>query len=161
MVLYEELAENPAGVIEKICGVLRFDYRSEMVNQGLVGWNDNSSYSDAGTNIFTSSIERWRTELTPEETAAADFLCGPEMTLTRYSPASDASPAAAFNFMSAADSHEYSWRSDSGDTLPEFGGELVRAELIRSAIRPKCDVVRRCFLFEEVLEQIRDAAGHR
>jgi hypothetical protein len=48
-----------------------------------------------------------------------------------------------------------SWRSDSGDPLLDLGLEVARRALLACAERPDARLIERCFLFEQVFDDLK------
>jgi hypothetical protein len=63
LVRYEDLVQEPEKVVRALC-----DFIDEGYNDDLLAIdNKNSSFEDAGSGIYSSSMGRWRTALEPHE----------------------------------------------------------------------------------------------
>lgn len=154
---FEQLATAPQEEAQKLCQELRIDYSADMLHLSADGWRGNSSFQHGGQDVYSETIERWRQVLPDPVVQAADYFCGPEMALTRYQPASTPDPATVLAYLQQAAAQPGSWRSDSGDLLADFGGEMVRWVLATANEIPDELLARRCFLFRDTLDAIR---GH-
>ena len=126
-----------------------------MLRLSADGWVGNSSFQHGGQDVYAETIERWRQALPEPLVQAADYFCGPEMALTRYQPASTPDPATVLTYLQQAAAQPGSWRSDRGDLVADFGGEMVRQMLANSTDAFDTSVVRRCYLFPNTLNAIR------
>ena len=77
---YEELVHDPGQTFQAICDFISEKYEPEMLNIRFV----NSSFESATTGIFNFSVGRWRKNLSAEESAISQIICGKEMTLLGY-----------------------------------------------------------------------------
>jgi hypothetical protein len=152
---FEQLATAPQAEAQTLCQELGISYSADMLRLSVDGWMGNSSFQHGGQDVYAETIERWRQTLPDPVVQASDYFCGPEMALTRYRPASTPDPATVLTYLQQAAAEPGSWRSDGGDLLADFGGEMVRQTLVASTGVPDEDLVRRCFLFHDTLEPIR------
>jgi hypothetical protein len=126
-----------------------------MLTVSLDGWGGNSSFR-SGRDIYATSLELWKTHAAPAAVAAADFLCGPEMSLAGYATvSSQVLDAPLLQYLDDASREPGSWRSDSGDPIVDLGGELLRHCLLASDGEVNEALVRRCFLFRDTFQAIR------
>lgn len=154
---YEALVAEPAPEARRICADVELDYVPDMLSLSAEGWAGNSSF-DEGKDVYASSTERWRKSLAADVRRAADCLCAPEMTLTRYRPDSTEGPARDVEqYLRRAESAPASWRSSSGNPAADFAGEVMRHELLRNPGQADPSDIRRCFLFSETFTAIRKA----
>ncbi len=171
-ICYERMVIEPEAEARRVCDELGVSFTPGMLDLSADGWRGNSSYTDVGTGVYSASSERWRTELPEDSLRTVDFLCGPEMSLTGYRPTGEeAFGSEVLRDLEHASRQPGSWRSDSGDTLVDLGGELVRHALLETRDNSDTRLVRRCFLFTETFEAImrarsrdrsaRDEAGSR
>lgn len=152
---FEQLATAPQEEAQRLCEELEIDYSPEMLRLSADGWMGNSSFQHGGQDVYAETIERWRQALPEPVVQAADYFCGPEMTLTRYQPATTPAPATVLAYLQQAAAQPGSWRSDSGDLLADFGGEMVR-QMIADFTGPlDTSIVRRCYLFPDTFNAIR------
>jgi hypothetical protein len=152
---FEQLATAPQAEAQKLCQELGIDYITEMLHLSADGWMGNSSFQHGGRDVYAGTIECWRQALPEPVVQAADYFCGPEMSLTRYQPASTPDPATVLAYLQQAAAQPGSWRSDSGDLLADFGGEMLRRVLTAGTGVPDEDLARRGFLFHDTLDAIR------
>jgi len=154
-VSFERLATAPEIEARILCEELGLEFQPEMLRLSADGWAGNSSYDHGGRDVYTHTVDKWR-EVLPEAMAqTADFLCGPEMVLTSYRPVTEAKLEVVLAYLKDAGLRPGSWRSDSGDLLFDFGGELVRHALLEKNEMPDEQLARRCFLFRDTLDAIR------
>jgi hypothetical protein len=64
LVRYEDLVGSPDREVSRLCGFLELDYTDELIQVKA----HNSSFEQSSSGIFTTSVGRWRTGLSPEET---------------------------------------------------------------------------------------------
>jgi hypothetical protein len=154
LISYEKLVAESRSEMVKICEELDIEYAPTMLELSADGWRGNSSYDHGEQNIYANTVERWQKVLTDPVIQTADYLCGPEMMLTNYRPVTQPQPEVVLNFLQEANHRPGSWRSDSGDTLIDFGGELLRHVLLNMKSLPNEQMIRRCFLFVDTLAGI-------
>jgi len=152
---FERLATQPEDEARRLCDDLDIGFHPEMLRLSADGWKGNSSFDHGGKDIYSGTVDRWRQVLPQRVVQAADYLCGPEMVLTPYRPATAPKAEEALAYLQEAGQQSGSWRSDSGDLLSDFGGEMVRHTLLRTIVEPEESLVRRCFLFGNILGQLR------
>ena len=158
VISYEKLASDPEDEMRQICLDMKIDFHSFILELSQGGWQGNSSYDHNGRNIYVTSIDRWRSELSERTTQAIEFMCSPEMLLTPYRAISK--PCQKDNltfFLKYHHNQSFSWRSDSNDLMIDFGGDLMRHTLLDAHSKIEESLSRRCFLFPEVLVDIREA----
>jgi hypothetical protein len=63
LVRYEDLVQEPEKVVRVLCDFIGVDYTADL----LAVDNENSSFENAGSGIYSSSMGRWRTALEPHE----------------------------------------------------------------------------------------------
>ena len=152
---FERLATEPEAEAHKLCVELDIAFTPEMLRLSANGWQGNSSFDHAGKDIHAETVDRWRQFLPERVIQTADYLCGPEMALTPYRPAGQPHIDNVLAYLQEAGLQAGSWRSDSGDLLIDFGGEMVRHLILKSIDCPDMDLVRRCYLFENIVNPIR------
>ena len=152
---FERLATQPEDEARRLCDDLDIDFHPEMLRLSADGWKGNSSFDHEGKDIYSGTVDRWRQVLPERVVQAADYLCGPEMALTPYRPATAPKAEEALAYLQEAGQQSGSWRSDSGDLLSDFGGEMVRQTILESTETFGEVLVRRCYLFAETLGAIR------
>ena len=154
---FERLATEPEIEARRLCDELGIDFKPEMLRLSADGWKGNSSYNHGGSDIYSDTVDRWRQILPKPLAQVADFLCGPEMALTPYHPVGEVKLDIVLAYLIEAGLKPGSWRSDSGDLLTDFGGELVRHALLETSEVPVEGLAERCFLFADTLGAIRQA----
>lgn len=152
---FERLATAPEEQARMLCADLDIEFTPDMLRLSAEGWKGNSSFDHGGRDIYAETVERWRQILPPRMIHAADYMCGPEMGLTQYRPQGVPNPAAALACMEEYGKSAGSWRSDSGDLLKDFGGEMVRRMLLAADQQISNDILRKCFLFPDTLDAIK------
>lgn len=152
---FEQLATAPEEEARRLCHELEIEYSPEMLHLSADGWLGNSSYQHGGMDVYAETIDRWRQVLPESVVQAADYLCGPEMALTPYQTATTPEPATVLSYLQEAAAQPGSWRSDSGDLLTDFSGEMVRQVLVAATEVTDEALARRCFLFHDMLAAIR------
>lgn len=152
---FEQLATAPQAEAQGLCEELEIDYSPEMLRLSADGWMGNSSFQHGGKDVYAETIERWRQALPEPVVQAADYFCGPEMALTRYQVVTTPDPATVLAYLQQAAAQPGSWRSDSGNLLSDFGGEMVRWVLTTATEVPGELLARRCFLFHDTFDVIR------
>lgn len=152
---FERLATLPEDEARRLCDDLDIDFHPEMLRLSADGWKGNSSFDHGGKDIYSETVDRWRQVLPARLVQAADYLCGPEMTLTPYRPAVEPRAEEVLAYLQEAGQQTGSWRSDSGDLLSDFGGEMVRRTIQGTSGKLSEELVRRCYLFAETLSAIR------
>ncbi len=154
---FERLATEPEIEARRLCDELGIDFKPEMLRLSADGWKGNSSYNHGGCDIYSDTVDRWRQILPKPMVQVADFLCGPEMALTPYHPVGEVKLDIVLAYLIEAGLKPGSWRSDRGDPLADFGGELVRHALLETREVRVEDLAERCFLFADTLGAIRQA----
>lgn len=155
LISYERLVVEPKTEALRICGELGIDFTPTMLQLSADGWCGNSSYDQAKRDVYQNSVNRWVEYLPDRVLQTADFLCSPEMRLTAYRPITEPKTTEVLSFFIEANQNPGSWRSDSADPLFDFGSELIRHTLLESKDIADERLVRRCFLFNDTLNQIR------
>ena len=91
MLRYEDLARAPEPRLRELCGFLGLEWCSRMLTDWTDpargdSWTHNSTFRSGaeGRGISTTSIDRWRSVLTPAEVAAIEAYAGPELAWLGY-----------------------------------------------------------------------------
>ena len=71
IVKYEDLVTAPDETIRRVCDVIEENFEPEMLN---VATHNSSNASSTG-GIFSTSVDRWKTDLKPEEITISQMLC--------------------------------------------------------------------------------------
>jgi hypothetical protein len=157
-VSYENLVANAEHEARNLCEELGLTFDPGMLELSARGWVGNSSYAHVDRDVYAGSTERWRTFLAPQIISTTDFLCGPEMALTAYRAQTTGQPdQRAFAYLQRAGDDPGSWRSDSGDLVLDWGGELLRHALLELSGEVQTELTRRCFLFTQTFAALRRA----
>ncbi|WP_310451389.1 sulfotransferase [Sulfuritalea sp.] len=156
---FERLATRPEDEARQLCDALDVDFHPEMLRLSADGWKGNSSFDHGGKDIYAETVDRWRKVLPARVVQAADYLCGPEMALTPYRPITSPKANEVLAYLEEAGRETGSWRSDSGDLLVDFGGEMIRHMLLDTGSEPDESLVRRCFLFNGILGSLRQCGA--
>lgn len=82
IVRYEDMVNTPEETVRRICGVLEEAFEAQMLEVE----ESNSSTGQQQKGIFATSVQRWRTELSPAEIAVAQRLTRGEMQELGYQP---------------------------------------------------------------------------
>jgi hypothetical protein len=80
LVRYEALVQHPREEVSRICSFLGLDYSDELIQIE----SHNSSFDVSASGIFTTSIGRWRTCLSPEEVWCVQTLTRGKMHTLGY-----------------------------------------------------------------------------
>ena len=72
VVSYEDLVTEPERTVRNICAVIGEEFEPGMLEVE----GHNSSSAGEATGIFTTSVDRWKTELSPEEIAIGQAIAG-------------------------------------------------------------------------------------
>ncbi|MCS3953304.1 sulfotransferase family protein [Salinibacter ruber] len=91
-VTYENLAQNTCGVVQRLIRWLELPWpgSEEMLSQdgwaNVPGsqWEDRSSYDDPKDVDIEASVNRWRGNLSTQEVAFVEIVCGDEMEWFEY-----------------------------------------------------------------------------
>lgn len=114
---YEDLVTNLEPTVRSLCAFLDLDMRPEMLephkrekkgfNPRSKGWMENTLKP-----VFTGSIEKWRTELTPAQIALIEFALADDMRAMGYEPtgASTSAPSLRLAISRAVGKTEYTRR---------------------------------------------------
>ncbi|MDP2323912.1 MAG: sulfotransferase, partial [Gammaproteobacteria bacterium] len=151
---YEDLAADPQSGAIRLCEELSIEYHPGMLDLSADGWTGNSSYGE-GRGVYSRSVERWRESLPEDVRLTTDYLCGPEMALTRYRSGRTAGLEPVIQeYLRRSERLPGSWRSSSGDPDSDFAGETLRHVLLETRTASDTEVVRRSYLFTETLAAI-------
>ncbi len=165
LIRYEDLVRDPEGKSHELCRFFGVEFDPAMLDAAAFwdpsrqsSWRGNSSYTASVSEINASFASRWESYLTQSQIRLIDFLCGADMLLFGYHPRTCCLPISETEIPVSAFVESYgapaSWRSDSGDPLLDLGLEVVRRSLLTSSNRPAPKLITRCFLFEEVYDQL-------
>jgi hypothetical protein len=80
IIRYESLVEDPRAAVRRICDFIGEDFEEEMLN---VKTHNSSARVDA-RGIFSSSVGKWRQQLTEEEIFIAQQIAGRELQRLGY-----------------------------------------------------------------------------
>lgn len=82
MVKYENLVQHPEATVSTICDFLGIEYSDDLIEVDA----SNSSFESPDAGIFTTSIGRWKTCLSPEEAWCVQKLTKENMGALGYEP---------------------------------------------------------------------------
>ncbi|WP_045216487.1 sulfotransferase family protein [Desulfonatronovibrio magnus] len=80
IIRYEDLVTEPENTMREVCVKIGEEFEQEMLDVGTYG----SAYGDKGKGIFATSVGRWKTQLSKEETWIAQKICRTEMDYLGY-----------------------------------------------------------------------------
>jgi hypothetical protein len=80
LVRYEDLVQEPEKAVRTLCDFIGVGYTPDL----LAVDNENSSFENAGSGIYSSSIGRWRTALEPHEQWIAQYINRCNMARLHY-----------------------------------------------------------------------------
>lgn len=166
VVRYEDLVKEPERKAREICRFFGVEYDPTMLDVAgfydpsrKASWQGNSSFKTTVAEVDAGLAERWETYLSESSLRLIDFLAGLDMRLFGYEPRSGTIPGSEadvpLDAFVASYGTQASWRSDSGDLLLDIGLEIARRSLLATPTRPNEDLIRRCFLFTELFDQLR------
>lgn len=155
VISFEALVREPGSNARQLCERLGLEFDPVMLELSASGWRGNSSYEHDGRDVYTDTVNQWRRMLPEDALATADFMCGPEMSLTNYKTAALPSRVNVQRYLDASAHIRVSWRSDSGDARADLADEETRYEIIARPDYPDNAVLRRNFLFAHVYESVK------
>jgi len=154
---YEDLVINSEEEIRNICSFLKIDFSSEMLNtENFIApdggqWLPNSNHSGVPKRgIYSSTIDKWKSNLNNEMISLIEFICGPELIALGYSVNNNFTnfPSDAFEMHDFDHKNTKGWRTDNFNPTMDFGFELLRRKLLIERTNNK-DLIEKCFLFDE------------
>jgi hypothetical protein len=80
VIRYESLVENPDQIVREMCQFIGENFEKDMLNVD----EENSSFQVGEKGIFSSSVGRWRRQLTHEEIFIAQEIAGGELQSLGY-----------------------------------------------------------------------------
>jgi hypothetical protein len=83
VIRYETLVQNPEQLTREMCEFIGETFERDMLNVD----EENSSFQVSEKGIFSSSVGRWRQQLTHEEVFIAQGIAGKELQRLGYEPA--------------------------------------------------------------------------
>jgi len=175
---YESLVADPERTMRGVCDFLGVDYSEEMLNldrnvdERGERWAPNTSYGSA-SGFFTSSVSKWKEQLSPREIRMLDYLCGPELRLMGYEAQCDDLPVAELLAQSAEPDYDtlVDWIRDTADAeylrdrtrlVAEMAKERLRRSLLAcddKRVLEDDDLVARLFIFRDAFVALQDALG--
>lgn len=143
IVRYEDLVRQPSETIDRLSSFFGLEVHPAMLDPDQFvdtktgrKWGGNSSYTDPVRGYDNSRLERWR-KMDPVLKRVVEFMCAPEMDMLDYDPEFDESEfmhiGQFLDYWVERNDESYVWRSDAGQPLIDFGGELVRHGMLRMA----------------------------
>lgn len=82
IVCYENLVTDPENTVREMCTKIGEKFEQGMLDVGI----DNSSHRDKGKGIFSTSVGRWKSQLSKEEIWIAQQICQTQMKDLGYEP---------------------------------------------------------------------------
>lgn len=159
---YEDLVTKSEEEVRRICTFLDINFSSEMLNtENFIApdggqWLPNSNHSGVPKKgIYSSTIDKWKSELDPKIISLIEFICGPELLALGYSVNNNFInfPSDAFEMHEFDHKNTKGWRTDNLNPTMDFGFELLRRKLLSERTRNK-DLIEKCFLFHESYEAL-------
>lgn len=166
VVRYEDLVKEPEDKARELCRFFGVGYDPAMLDVAgfydpsrKAAWQGNSSFKASVAEVDADLANRWETYLPEPSIRLIDFLAGADMRLFGYEPRTGGIPGSEADIPLEAFVGSYgaqaSWRSDSGDLLLDMGLEIIRRSLLASPTRPNEELIKRCFLFPQVYDDLR------
>ena len=163
LLTFETLVADPESAAGRLCAFLGLDFHPNMTDPAAYGsgggpWLGNSTHGRFEAVIDPTAATRWRGLIAEAPRAMVEMVCGPDMALLDF-PLDGRKPGRAGAEELAAfvqlGRRPCSWRSDLGDPLLDYACELFRLKLLEHGARgADSGLVRRAFLFEEVLDAL-------
>jgi len=170
---YEDLVTEPNRTATAICEFLGIDFAPTMVDPGLYvdgkgqPWKQNTSYGEGKQQFDPSSVDKWRTVLSPQEIVLIETICGPEMSLLDYSPDIAERRFTRSLLLSpprVADSDLAAWTLDILPNNPlhttvEMSKETIREQLLNARKdeleNVSSEIIEGSFLFPDLFDKLR------
>jgi len=150
-VRYEDILKAPAYWAEKLAAFVGLEFEPAMLHPGKEqGWESNSSFTSARSEVDAQAAERWREKLPAHVIAVVEFHCGIEMRSLGYElirPNPGELDAAVLRGIEESHASPGKWRSDSGDQDNDLAWECLRWQIAacETASIPQT-LSERCFL---------------
>ncbi|MFK5951073.1 MAG: sulfotransferase [Methylococcales bacterium] len=80
IVKYEDLVSSSENTVKNICKIIDVDFEPDMLN--VVSHNSSNTSPDKG--IFSTSIDKWKARLKPEEITISQLLCNKQLNFLGY-----------------------------------------------------------------------------
>ena len=170
VVRYEDLVKEPENKAQELCMFFGVGYDPAMLDMAgfydpsrKSAWQGNSSFKASIVEVDAELANRWETYLPEPSIRLVDFLVGADMRLFGYEPRTGGIPGSEADIPLEAFVGSYgaqaSWRSDSGDLVLDMGLEIARRSLLASPTRPNEELIKRCFLFTQVYDNLKKTLG--
>ena len=136
---YEDLVTNSEEEVKKVCKFLEIDFSDNMLNtEKFIApdggkWLPNSNHDGVPKKgIYSSTIDKWKSNLPSEMISLIEFVCGPELESLGYRLENDfhSFPNDAFEFHTLDHNNTKGWRTDNFDPLMDFSFEVLRRSLL-------------------------------
>jgi len=166
---YERLVRDPEGEARRLCAFLEIDYRPAMIDSSnfIAGdgnvWIPNSNQEAAPQGgIYSTTVDRWKQSMSSDLIDLAEFVAGPDLAFAGYELTrrfDDGVPWGAYECH--AQQHRrwvgggFGWRTDNHNPDVDFALELLRRACLTQRMSDDA-LVERCFLFQEVYEDLLD-----
>lgn len=170
VVRYEDLVKEPENKAQELCMFFGVGYDPSMLDMAgfydpsrKAVWQGNSSFKTSIAEVDADLANRWETYLPELSIRLIDFLAGADMRLFGYEPRTGGIPGSEADIPLEAFVGSYgaqaSWRSDSGDLVLDMGLEIARRSLLASPTRPNEELIKQCFLFTQVYDNLKKTLG--
>ena len=83
LIRYEDLVSNPEKEIKKVCALVKEGYEPAMLNVKNHN-SSNTKNNNKDSTIFSTSVGRWKTDLSTSEAYVANLLCHKQLTEMGY-----------------------------------------------------------------------------
>ncbi len=155
---YEPFIANPELEIRKICSFLEIEYLPEIINiNAFKKANGKQWESDWNTYQVTESI--WREKMPREMLELTEFICDPEMRLHGYIPElydnRKGLSGLAVDYAIKNIQECKGWNTDFPEIERTLGSEFYRKKMLNSSMNYSNDEIERCFLFQDVLQLVK------
>ncbi|MGE0558423.1 MAG: sulfotransferase [Burkholderiales bacterium] len=155
---YEPFLENPESEVRRMTDFLGLDYVPDMIDVSRFRKADGSPWQSDWA-IYKSSADIWRRECPEEMAELTEFICDPEMRMHGYKPElydrKNGLSAKAFDFALRNSRECLGWRTDFREIEQTIGCEFFRKRILESGSELDDDTIGRCFLFADVLKQLK------
>jgi len=165
---HEQFLQDPEKKLKEMCAFLEIKFQDKMLNTnnyvdfstGKV-WKGNSSFEETTVGLSKHRIDRWKAKLTKNEILAVELICCPDINLieqfSEYENEVISGYGKAVEFLLKDSSQSRCWRTDSGVHEMDYGPEFFRRSILTSDPDfVNQDLIRRCFLFRDVYDRLRE-----
>lgn len=158
---YEPFIQNPEAETRRMTDFLGVDYHSEMIDIESFRKADGRAWpSDRA--IYQTSDNIWRKDMPQDMAELTEFICDPDMRLHGYHPEiynlKEGLSRSAFEYAIRNARECLGWRTDFPEVEKTIGCEFYRKQMLQTESKYSEDEIKRCFLFHEVFEQVKQLA---